>query len=573
MTSPETEIPSTLTTIFAKIQNPSTYQIGIELFKRLIYQNISNESTIHFILTSITSSLNKASPPSSKEPFLKLLPHIFHNTFKSPSQKSLYYPFISPTLSLLQSLITDTNISLFTLLSNIFADITSYTMITDIESAQNTLNNEERKQYETLQGFCLYNIKESSKCNQICGSLCLTKLVENCPIVLQSKYLKHIWESIMMFIDKKDYNAKYELLNCLISLILGAEGKFKPHAVVTLFKVMEFLTDNDWLKRKLSLNVVYTIVFYCKEEISSMITHLVSFLKLLQEDKVKDVKEIAVSILKLLNEDNNNNEERKTSKKEDNAEEKKVIKDNKEEREIHNDDAVNVDVNTKESNDRQVTQNVNDKHGVTTIKDEQHVNDVINPNTNSNSKMINVILNQIQSLSSKQLTLIETLSQIQNETQSQIANLNNKISSLESLVTLVSKQCLAKQTQAQSNQYDINNTFKHVLSQNNAQEIINLLSKTTLSQIKNINVDLIETTIERLIPLLSKGEHVKQIISFYKTVLLALRLPLRNEIVQNVKDVLEYVTQSGVDGKYIGNIGEEEIIDISIILSSLIGSK
>ena len=569
MTSPETEIHSTLTTIFTKIQNPSTYQIGIELFKRLIYQNISTESTIHFILTSITTSLTSSSlPTSSKEPFLKLLPHIFYNTFKTPSQKSLYYPFISSTLTLLQSLITDTNISLFTLLSNIFADITSYTMITDIELAQNTLNNEERKQYETLQGFCLYNIKESSKCNQICGSLCLTKLVENCPIVLHSKYMKHIWESIMMFIDKKEYNAKYELLNCLISLILGAEGKFRPHAVVTLFKVIEFLTDNDWLKRKLSLNVVYTIVFYCKEEIASMITHLVSFLKLLQEDKVKDVKEIAVSILKLLNEDNsNNNEERKTSRKEDNVEEKKVIKDNKEGMELHNDDNV---VDVKESNDRQVTQNVkNDEHGVTTIKDEQHVNDVMN----SNSKMINVILNQIQSLSSKQLTLIETLSQIQNETQSQIANLNNKISSLESLVALVSKQCLAKQTQPQSNQYDINNTFKHVLAQNNVQEIINLLSKTTLSQIKNINVDLIEMTIERLIPLLSKGEHVKQIISFYKTVLLALRLPLRNEIVQNVKDVLEYVTQSGVDGKYIGNIGEEEIIDISIILSSLIGSK
>ena len=425
MISPETEIHSTLTTIFTKIQNPSTYQIGIELFKRLIYQNISTESTIHFILTSITTSLTSSLPTSSKEPFLKLLPHIFHNTFKTPSQKSLYYPFISPTLSLLQSLITDINISLFTLLSNIFADITSYTMITDIESAQNTLNNEERKQYETLQGFCLYNIKESSKCNQICGSLCLTKLVENCPIVLQSKYLKHIWESIMMFIDKKEYNAKYELLNCLISLILGAEGKFKPHAVVTLFKVMEFLTDNDWLKRKLSLNVVYTIVFYCKEEIASMITHLVSFLKLLQEDKVKDVKEIAVSILKLLNEDNsNNNEERKTSRKEDNAEEKKLIKNNKEGTELHNDDADNVvdgDVDVKESNDKQVTQNVNDEHE---SNKDQHVNDVMN----SNSKMINVILNQIQSLSSKQLTLIETLSQIQNETQSQITNLNNKIS-------------------------------------------------------------------------------------------------------------------------------------------------
>jgi hypothetical protein len=126
-------------------------------------------------------------------------------------------------------------------------------------------------------------MKEQSKANQICGSLCLTKLVENCPIVLQSKYMKFIWENVMNFIDKNEFHAKYELLNCLISLILGAESQFKPHAVVTLFKVMEFLTDNDWLKRKLALNVIYTIAFYCKEEIASMKMQLMSFLKLLDK--------------------------------------------------------------------------------------------------------------------------------------------------------------------------------------------------------------------------------------------------------------------------------------------------
>ena len=61
--------------------------------------------------------------------------------------------------------------------------------------------------------------------------------------------MKFSGENVMNFIDKNEFHAKYELLNCLISLILGAECQFKPHAVITLFKVMEFITNNDWLKR------------------------------------------------------------------------------------------------------------------------------------------------------------------------------------------------------------------------------------------------------------------------------------------------------------------------------------
>jgi hypothetical protein len=177
----------------------------------------------------------------------------------------------------------------------------------------------------------------------------------------------------------------------------------------------------------------------------------------------------------------------------------------------------------------------------------------------------------MNALSSKQIQLLDTISQLQNDTQSQINTLNNKITSLESTLSSLSNHF--DSTKSKPAQPDINTFFKQALSQENTQEILSLLSKTPLSQIKNVNIDLIEETIERLIPLLSKGDEVKQIISFYKTVLLALRLPLRSEVVQHVKDVLEYITRSGVDGRYGGNISEEEMIDISIILSSLIESK
>ena len=58
-------------------------------------------------------------------------------------------------------------------------------MPTNIESTNNELEINEKRAYEILQGFCIYNMKYYDKSNRICRSLCLTKLVENCPIVLQ----------------------------------------------------------------------------------------------------------------------------------------------------------------------------------------------------------------------------------------------------------------------------------------------------------------------------------------------------------------------------------------------------
>ena len=120
-----------------------------------------------------------------------------------------------------------------------------------------------------------------------------------------------IWDNINNFIDKKNFNAKTELLNCLISLILGTENLFCPYANVTLYKVLDFLTDNDWLKRKLALNVIYTLIFYCKDEILPLKEHIINFLKVLKTDKVKEVREVCLLILQIFSQ----NEYRESDKK------------------------------------------------------------------------------------------------------------------------------------------------------------------------------------------------------------------------------------------------------------------
>ena len=212
-------------------------------------------------------------------------------------------------MTTLQNLIKDSNSPIFPTIANIFAEIVQNIMPTDIEASNIELDQEEKTAYEMMQGFCIYNMKYDDKSNRIVGSLCLTKLVENCPVVLQKQYMKLIWEVIMNLIDKKNFNAKYELLNCLISLILGAENLFTPYAHNTLYKVLDFLADTDWLKRKLALNVIYTLIFYCKDEILPLKEHIISFLRALKTDKVKEVREVCLLILKIFSENEPKNKE------------------------------------------------------------------------------------------------------------------------------------------------------------------------------------------------------------------------------------------------------------------------
>ena len=300
------EIKSILLNIYDRLTKPSTKEVGYELFLKLILKNLFSPSSMSFILSQLSEFIPPL-PPKEKEPCLKLLSLIFFDPISasqnSPNKKkTIYFQYISSVLSIIQSLTKDSNNSIFPSIANTYAEIVQNTMPTDIIYASEDLDMEERRGYEMLQGFCIYNMKQEEKANRIIGSLCLTKLVENCPIVLQEQYMKFIWDNIITFIDTKNYTAKYELLNCLISLILGAEGLFAPFANSTLYKVLDFLTEDDWNKRKLALNVIYTLIFYCKDEIMPLKDHIINFLRVLKTDKVKEVREVCLLILQIFNE-------------------------------------------------------------------------------------------------------------------------------------------------------------------------------------------------------------------------------------------------------------------------------
>ena len=304
------EIKTSLISIYDKINKPPTKEVGYDLFLKLVHKNLYSSPQMNYIINHVSEFILPLEP-KEKDPCIKLLSLIFY----SPSNEEesidskIYFPYLSPVLTTLQNLIKDSNSTIFPTIANVFAEIVQNIMPTDIEASNIELDQEEKTAYEMMQGFCIYNMKYDDKSNRIVGSLCLTKLVENCPVVLQKQYMKLIWEVIMNLIDKKNFNAKYELLNCLISLILGADNLFSPYAHNTLYKVLDFLADTDWFKRKLALNVIYTLIFYCKEEILPLKEHIISFLRALKTDKVKEVREVCLLILKIFSENEQKNKD------------------------------------------------------------------------------------------------------------------------------------------------------------------------------------------------------------------------------------------------------------------------
>ena len=291
------EVKTSLNKVYDRIRIPQTKEKGQELFKTIISKNISNKTLLCSVISNIQEKISKL-PCLEKPPYLSLLSLFFFNQSQSESLK-LYYPYLSPILSILQSLIIDSNSEIFSQISDTFAEIVQYLMPNDISASDKDLDPEEKESYETLQSFCILNIKIEQKLNRVIGSLCLTKLVENCPFVLKNQYMKYILENIIENVSKENFNAKYELLNCLISLILGAESLFCPFANMTLYKILDFLTDKDWLKRKLALNVIYTMIFYCKDEILPLKEHIINFLNVLKNDKIKEVRDVSILILQM----------------------------------------------------------------------------------------------------------------------------------------------------------------------------------------------------------------------------------------------------------------------------------
>ena len=402
---------------------------------------------------------SKAQKISNKEPF-KLYPIIY--SF-NPKTSFYYFDYF---ITSLEKCMTEENRQDFTYISLIFAEVVT-AFFSEDKNNRHLLNknclldqNKRIKLFEKILNFCNENIKTNSKTEQSFACLLLTEFIEKCPLIKEDKYLENLFQIISEYLDDRWFECKLDLLNCTISLIFTAETRFKPYANICLFRVLDYLTDSEWMKRKLAINIVYTLVFYCKDEILAVKDNIIDFLNTLKEDPVDEVREVCLQTLKFIEEndtsgedknnnnenyDNNNDSINNQSNKPNNSFNNNKNEINTKNKYVKNKFNVNKINNIKRvGNNKNINQKKNNstndiladkiqKENQFTEKNNNYADNNFNgiELNNTFGSTINGILQQIQKIQEDQNTFLNIINNVQQTVDKNFSSLNERINNLE----------------------------------------------------------------------------------------------------------------------------------------------
>ena len=298
---------------------------------------------------------------SEKEPNSKIIKNskafkIYPIVF-SFNPKSSYYYIDYFLTSLQSSVYSENNIKEFSFLSTIFGEVIESFYLDNknkflINKDMILDSNKKVKLYEKIFNFCNNNIKTNESTKQLLGCLLLNEFIEKCPLIKEENNFVKVFKTLSEYLDDHWFECKLDLLNCVHSLIYIQGKKFSPYANICVLKILDFFTDEDWMKRKLAVDIIYALVIYCKEEIIKVKDNIFDFLFVLKDDPIDKVSEICIKTLNLL-------EEGDTDKNSDND-------DNNFKKSINNNNLKNINVSQKistENNKDKITKkkNVEDK--------------------------------------------------------------------------------------------------------------------------------------------------------------------------------------------------------------------
>ena len=522
-----------------------------------------------------------------------------------------YFDFF---LDSLQICITEENKNEFTFFSEVFSDvIQSFYNEKNKNTVKKNLLDKKSKSFlfKKILNFCEKNIKTNRKLEQSFGCLILTEFIEKCPLVKDEKNLEVIFKKISDYLDDRWFECKLDLLNCTISLIFSAENKFKPYSNTCLFRIMDYLTDPDWMMRKLAINIVYTLVFYCKDEILAVKENIIEFLNALKEDEKDEIKEVCKQILAFIQNDSNNNSKEQSNKS------------NKDISDINNKKA-NKNKDTKDPREKIVSpknelkeKKINDSEDTkkNSIKN-SNVNSAINNSKNINDLVeldskINLILAEINKIKEEQEKFKIQLEYLVQKEENNYNILNEKFKIIEHKNKLKKRNYLLHNNSASKNEarsynteYNYSPKEKRVIKQNifltkqyeeakienlknnfkngkynealletkqNDKYLLKILPLIDKDIIPKIEIAILEDTICRLnkrifILCMEEGwETISDILMFYKQLLIS-KIKLKNIIKMSIKDAMNFLKSRG--NNYLEE-NDKNIIDKIITIVKL----
>ena len=499
-----------LLNIYDKISNQATLNIGVELFRQLLKDYISENQRMNYILSEIYDYSRKLKGEDKKEP-LTLLPIILQN-----KQGTVY---LSKILNIIAGNITTQSEHIFEFFGKIFEEIV-------LEVEKN--NNKTKENTNVLKNFCFYYLNQSTqnstlffdlnKCYQICGFVFLSKLILNSRIIQNDiNSISEIMQLILSYfclLSKRIFYAKNEMLKCLLIVILKIQKEFYVFAKETLNQIFLLLKQNlnklAWESKKILLESIYNIIIFCPKSAELYYDEIVTFAKQCKVDKIKEVRMISLSVLKVINDlkginvlyssqgsDEKNKFGLSIKKKNINKSQSFRSKTN------YNDKFVFVEKKIE------LEPIENSK-----ISSEQKLNTINNNSMDSNKifeqkiKELKLHMNQIESMQSN---LFNTVNKVENNLKLTIGDFNKRLNKIDDIIQKykdnINETSQSSIMENRTNDLlsdkiesgDINELDERCLE--NDEKMLNFFEKVSNKNINNISNQLIDDSLSRLISL------------------------------------------------------------------------
>ena len=296
-------IKYTIENIIKNIRN-STYEqqylknVPIELshhvlldYYNLITNNISDQNTTIYILHIISREINASYSLIEKKLLLSLLPEFFIPFFTTDID--LTYPYLSRILTSIQSNILSDIPAIY--IGEIFKKIIFYLFNDEEGQNRDPIN---KDLFEICQGFCFYNMKLNENENQLVGIICLNILLTeiNYSFLNKNNFVNYIWEKLSFFLDSPNFYPKKHLLKYIYDFISNFKNPFRSYVNITIYKILEFIDNDNANIRKASLNILGLLISYYPSEIEPIKKSIIQLLKILINDLDENIRNKSIYI-------------------------------------------------------------------------------------------------------------------------------------------------------------------------------------------------------------------------------------------------------------------------------------
>ena len=548
-----TELRARLINIYDKISRQSTLQVGLDLFKNLIRDTYTKDKCL-FIIKELSDYTKKLNGIEKKESLI-LLPLMLI------SQQ--YINYLPKILLILSDNINHTTESIFEYISKIFGDI----IIQVQEYDNNNLIND-----NLFIEFCFdllsyytskfYEIKDLDlkRYHQVCGNLMLYQYINNSINLLTDEHLieriSYVLTNHICILNKKGYYAKNEVLKSLLILLIKVKKLYSPHAKETMKKILLLIEQNKGLNfeynlKKSLLDIIYNLIFFNRYEIYEFVDDIIYYVKLIKNDKNKNVRMISMNILNILEEEVKNYDKNNLTynfhetKKSQNEfinliRQDKLNKDKKEfilvqkryNTDIQDDNIIYDTINYKNSNNDSENDNISDNND----------NDFNSKSNQNNFKSLDDITNEMNNINERNTKLISLVSDLQsfmNQNYNLIDNKLNNINQNEQNTFLKSQNPNLNHI-VQENNNNINTQIPNLIL--NDDNLINYLLKIPNEEINILSSQNIEDIIKRIILLYSINKNNKK--QLYKTLLQKLISQSKNSLSPSIQIITTNLLKS-----------------------------